>query len=70
MDFISGLPKAMGVQDTIWVIIDRVTNSAHFLRVHNNQNVENLGKLYVREIVRLHGVPLTIMSDRGPRFTS
>ena len=70
MDFVSGLPKALGSQDTIWVIVDRLTKSAHFLPMHNNQNVESLVKLYVREIVRLHGITLTIVSNRDSRFTS
>ena len=70
MDFVSRLPKILGGQDTVWVIVDRLTKSAHFLPIRNNQNVESLGKLYVREIVKLHGVPLIIVSDRDPRFTS
>ena len=70
MDFVSRLPKALGGQVTIWVIVDRLTKFVHFLPIHNNHNVESLDKLYVREIVRLEGIPLTIVSDRDARFTS
>ena len=56
--------------DTIWVIIDRLTKSAHLLPVKNNDSVEKLVELYVKEIVRLHGTPISIVSDRDPQFTS
>ena len=54
----------------IWVIVDRLTKSAHFLPVNVEDSFENLAKLYVDEIVRLHGVPVSILSYRDPRFTS
>ncbi|XP_058203011.1 uncharacterized protein LOC131317481 [Rhododendron vialii] len=54
----------------IWVIVDRLTKSAHFLPVKTTENVEQLSLLYIREIVRLHGVPISIASDRDPRFVS
>ena len=65
MDFVVGLPKTMGKYDSIWVIVDRLTMSAHFIPVKVNYNAEKLAKLYISEIVRLHGVPLSIISDRG-----
>jgi hypothetical protein len=70
MDFVVGLPKALGGQDDIWVIVDRLTKSAHFLPIKNTDSMEKLADLYVRDIVRLHGVPVSIVSDRDPRFTS
>ena len=70
MDFVVGLPKTMGKYDSIWVIIDRLTKSAHFIPVKVTYNAEKLAKLYISEIVRLHGVPLSIISHRGTQFTS
>ncbi len=70
MDFITGLPRTRRQHDSIWVIVDRVTKSAHFLVVKTTDSVEDYTKLYINEIVRLHGVPLSIISDRGPQFTS
>ena len=70
MDFVVGLPKTMGKYDSIWVIFDRLTKSAHFIPVKVTYNAEKLAKLYISEVVRLHGVPLSIISDRGTQFTS
>jgi hypothetical protein len=70
MDFVVGLPKAPSGQDAIWVIIDRLTKSAHFLPLKITDSMEKLASMYVREIVRLHGVPASIVSDRDARFTS
>ena len=70
MDFVVGLPKTLGKFDSIWVIVDRLTKSAHFIPVKVNYNEEKLARLYISEIVRLHGVPLSIISDRGTQFTS
>ena len=70
MDFVVGLPKIMGKYDSIWVIVDRLTKSAHFIPVKVTYNAEKLAKIYIFEIVRLHGVPLSILSDRGTQFTS
>ena len=69
MDFVVGLPKTMGKYDSIWVIVDRLTKSAHFILIKETYNAEKLAKLYISEIVRLHGVPLSIISDRGTQFT-
>ena len=70
MDFITKLPKTTGGLDTIWVIVDRLTKSAHFLPIKETDKMEKLTRTYIREIVRLHGVPISIISDRDSRFTS
>ena len=54
----------------VWVIVDQLTKSAHFLAVRMTFTLERLYQLYIREIVRLHGVPISIVSDRDPRFTT
>ena len=66
----TGLPRTQRQHDVIWVIVDRLTKSAHFLPVNVEDSLEKLAKLYVHEIVSLHGVPVSIVSDRDPRFTS
>ena len=70
MDFVSGLPRSSEDYNSIWVIVDRMTNSAHFLLVKTTDPARKLAKLYLKEIVRLHGVPISIVSDRYARFTS
>ena len=70
MDFVVGLPKILGKFDSIWVIVNRLTKYAHFIPVKMSYNAEKLPKLDISEIVRLHGVPLYIISDRGTQFTS
>ncbi|GKE80854.1 putative reverse transcriptase domain-containing protein [Tanacetum coccineum] len=70
MDFVTKLPKMTNGYDTIWVIIDRLTKSAHFLPMRENDPMEKLMKLYMKEVVTRHGVPVSIIFDRGGRFTS
>ena len=70
MDFVSGLPRSPKGNDAVWVIVDRLTKSAHFVPMRMTDSVDKLSRLYVREIVRLHGVPVSVVSDRDPRFTS
>ena len=70
MDFITKLPRTARGHDSIWVIVDRLTKSAHFLPIRETHSVEKLARIYVDEIVRRHGVPLDIISDRDSRFTS
>ena len=70
MDFVVGLPRTRAGFDAIWVIVDRLTKSAHFLPIHNNFSLDRLVELYINEIIRLHGIPISIVSDRDPRFTS
>ena len=55
--------------DSIWVIVDRMTKSAHFYPVKNTHSVEDYSKLYIQEVVRLHGVPVSIFSNRVAQFT-
>ena len=66
MDFVSGLPLTQRKHDDIWVIIDRLMKSAHFVPVQMDYSMDRLAEVYVDEIVRLHGVPLSIVSDRDP----
>ena len=70
MDFVSGFPLTQRKHDVVWVIVDILTKSAHFLQVRLDYSMDSLTKLYVSEIVRLHRIPLSIMSDRDPRFPS
>jgi hypothetical protein len=70
MDFVLGLPRGKRGNDAIWVIVDRLTKFALFLLVKMTDPVDKLAKIYVNEIVRLHGIPTSIVSDRDPRFTS
>ena len=70
MEFVTGLPRTQRQHDAIWVIVDRLTKFGHFLPINAEDSLEKLAQLYVEEIVRLHGVPISIVSDRDPRFTS
>ncbi|XP_076940015.1 uncharacterized protein LOC143609027 [Bidens hawaiensis] len=70
MDFITKLPLTASKHDSIWVIVDRLTKSAHFLPIRENYRVEHLAQLYVKEIVCRHGTPLSIIFDRDGRFIS
>ncbi|KAK1433348.1 hypothetical protein QVD17_10258 [Tagetes erecta] len=70
MDFVMGLPRTRKGNDAIWVIVDRLTKSAHFLPIKESAGAEQLAQLYVDEIVARHGVPVSIVSDRDGRFTS
>ena len=70
MDFVTGLPTSLREHDTVWVIVDHLTKFAHFLAIRLSNSVEDLGVIYVHEIVRLHGVPVSIILDKDPRFTS
>ena len=70
MDFVVGLPSTQKGYNAIWVIIDRLTKSAHFIPICTTYSMDRYAQLYVDEIVRLHGVPVSIVSDRDPRFTS
>ncbi|TKC13481.1 transposase family protein, partial [Robertmurraya kyonggiensis] len=70
MDFIVGLPRTRDGHDSIWVIVDRLTKSAHFIPVNTTYTSAKLAELYMSRIVCLHGVPKKIVSDRGTQFTS
>ena len=68
MDFIIGLPNTSKGYDSIWVIVDRLTKIAHFLPVKISYTVKQYAQLYMDRIVSLHGIPKTIISDRGAQF--
>ena len=68
MDFVTTMQRTPQSKDSVWVIVDRL--SSHFLAMRITDSVLALSKLYVKEIVRLHGAPLSIVLDRDPRFTS
>ncbi|GJQ92529.1 putative reverse transcriptase domain-containing protein [Tanacetum coccineum] len=70
MDFITKLPKSSHGFDTIWVIVDRLTKSAHFLPIRENNPLDKLARLYLNRIVARHGILVLIICDRDGRFTS
>ena len=70
MDFVVGLPLTGRKHDSVWVVVDRLTKSAHFLHVKTDYALNKLAELYIREIVQLHGIPISIISYRDSRFTS
>ena len=70
MDFVVGLPHTSKAYDSIWVIVDRLTKSAHFISVDTKYAARKYAQIYFDRIVTLHGVPLTIISDRGLVFVS
>ncbi|GJU64399.1 putative nucleotidyltransferase, ribonuclease H [Tanacetum coccineum] len=70
MDFITKLPRTRNGHDAIWVVVDRLTKSAHFLAVRKDYSTEKLARLNTDEIVARHGVPVSMISDRDARFTS
>ena len=70
MDFVSWLSRSSKGYDSIWVIVERMTKSAHFLLVKIIDPVRKLAKLYLKEIARLYGVPVSIVLDQDARFTS
>nr|GEU82466.1 hypothetical protein [Tanacetum cinerariifolium] len=70
MDFITKLPRTPSGYDSIWVIVDRLTKSAHFILINEKFKMERLTRLYLKENVCRHGVPVSIISDRDPHFAS
>ena len=70
IDFVVGLPRTSKGYDSIWVIVDRLTKSAHFIAVDTKYIAKKYAEIYFDQIVTLHGVPLTIISDRGSIFVS
>ena len=68
MDFVTHLPWTLRGHDVVWVIVDRLTKSAHFLAVQMTFTLEEFYRLYMQDIVRLHGVPVSIVLERDPRF--
>ncbi|XP_068329661.1 uncharacterized protein [Pyrus communis] len=70
MDFVYKLPRTRNGYDSIWVIVHRLTKSAHFIPVRGKYSLSRLAELFISKIVKYHGVPVSIISDRDPRFTS
>ncbi|KAA3481005.1 Gag protease polyprotein [Gossypium australe] len=70
MDFVTGLPMTPKKKDAVWVIVDKLMKSAHFIPARVDYSLDKLAELYIAEVVRLHGVPISIISNRDPRFTS
>ena len=70
MDFVTHLPRTPQRHDAVWVIVDRLMKSVHFLVMRMTFSLERFCRLYIREIVRLHGVPVSIVWDRDSRFTA
>ena len=70
MDFVTGLPRSPKGHEAIWVIVDRITKTTHFILVKMTYSLDQLAQIYIDEIVSLHGVTASIMSNRDPRFTS
>ncbi|GJW26953.1 putative reverse transcriptase domain-containing protein [Tanacetum coccineum] len=70
IDFVTKLPKTTPGQDTIWVIVDRLTKFTHFLPMKETDSMEKLTRQYLKEVVSRHGVPVLIISDRDNKFTS
>ena len=69
-DFVTGLPRSFRKNDSIWVVVDRLTKSVHLIPLKVNRTAEQLAQLYMDNIVRYHGIPKEIISDRDPLFTS
>ncbi|GKE86734.1 putative reverse transcriptase domain-containing protein, partial [Tanacetum coccineum] len=69
MDFVTKLPRTSSGHDTIWVIVDRLTKSAHFLPMHEDYKMDRLARLYLNENISRHGVLISIISDRDSHFT-
>ena len=70
MDFVVGLPRTRRQHDSIWVIVVRLTKSAHFIPMKSTYIADDYVRLYIDDIVRWHGIPLSIILDRGAQFTS
>jgi hypothetical protein len=70
MDFVVGLPHSPRGRDAIWVVVDRLTKSAHFIPMKTTNSASELVPLYMKEVIRLHGVPKSIVSDRDSKFVS
>nr|GEV75674.1 retrotransposable element Tf2 [Tanacetum cinerariifolium] len=68
MDFVTGLPQTQRRHDAIWVVVDRLTKSSHFLPIRKDYSVSRLAEIFQQEIVRLHGTLSAIVSDRDPHF--
>ena len=70
MNFVVRLPRIISHQDAAWVIVDRLSKVAHFIPISMTYSMDKLATLYIKEIVRLHGMSISIVSDKDARFTS
>ena len=70
MDFVTALPHSQKGNNAVWVIVDRLTKSAHFIPFRLGQSTELLADNYLQEVVQLHGVTVSIVPDRDTRFLS
>ena len=68
MDFVVRLPLTWRKHDSVWVMVDQLTKSSHFLPIRTDYSLDKLAELYIKEIVQLHGIPVSIILDRDPRF--
>lgn len=66
MDFVTSLLHTQKKHDAIWIIVDKLTKSAHFIPVRTNYSLERLAKIYINDIIRLYGIPISIISYRDP----
>ena len=70
MDFVTGIPKVTGGFDSIFVVVDKLTKVAHLIPMKTTSIAVNIAHLFVKEIVRLHGIPARIINDQDAKFTS